>query len=80
MSVGETETGIPVPTRKQPKCGVTSDRVRALRVGESFLVTTYKECDSCRNIARYIGIRMATRKIPGEGWRVWRVEDASEEG
>lgn len=71
------EKGIPLP----PRCHAGKGRpytdlgktMRALEVGDSFLVETEGEADRARYIGTYIGFKVARRKM-GDGWRIWRME------
>lgn len=47
----------------------------AMPVGSSFLLRTKEESKSATSRFRlFAPKRFTVRKLPGEGWRVWRVE------
>jgi hypothetical protein len=65
------DPAIPLPSRVRTPIG---QAMRALEVGESFMVTD--EADYIKARARwsdYLPRKFAMRKVPSEGWRVWRV-------
>ena len=60
------EKHIPVPPR-------TSDVVNQMEAGDSVLFQTENEALRFRDVMRYNKIDYTMRKIPCEGWRVWRM-------
>jgi hypothetical protein len=80
MTTYTIETGIPIPT---PRGGHGSGRkgpltdwtklVAALDVGQSVMTPEYREFKAADQwVARQKPKQYAIRKIPGQGWRVWR--------
>ena len=65
------EKNIPAPVRGQRAFGLTAT-MRAMEVGDSFLVATDAERLSVCSTARYAGIKVASRKVDG-GFRIWRL-------
>ena len=48
--------------------------LEALEPGQSFLMQTAEEYGRARSaVAHIIDGQFVSRKIPGEGWRLWRV-------
>lgn len=64
------ETGIPAPTRRQQDTGVTA-ALRSMKVGDSFV---HSERGSLHQIARQIGLHLATRKQEDGSYRIWRIK------
>lgn len=70
----------PPPTHKRRgPAGQTlsplTELLRDMPVGSSFLVKTEKERHTVTaKLYRHRSRVYAVRKVPGEGWRVWRVE------
>ena len=63
--------GIPVPDARRGKWKML-DR---MKVGDSLITTTEKECDRVRRAMYWRGIKHRSRKEPnGTGWRIWRIE------
>lgn len=60
------ESHIPIPPR-------TSHVVQQMRAGDSVLFLTEIEALRFRDHMRYRDIKYTIRKIPNEGWRVWRL-------
>lgn len=66
------ESGIPIP----PMCRQSRfSHLMGMKVGDCYLCQTEKEANSVRSFMRGKGWSTSTRKIPNQGWRVWRVED-----
>jgi uncharacterized protein (DUF2249 family) len=66
------DPAIPLPSRVRTPIG---QAMRALEVGESFMVTD--EADYTKARARWSNhapAKFAMRKVPHVGWRLWRVE------
>lgn len=61
------ESGIPVP-RKQPKRSPLDAIFAAMRPGDSFV---WKNANTPLMYAKRMGIRITTRKLNGDGYRVW---------
>lgn len=70
------ESHIPAPEpMERGKRAPTAVRaaMESLKPGQSFLMLTVEEYDRARSASCYLGGRFVTRKIPGEGWRLWRI-------
>jgi hypothetical protein len=78
MTTYTIEEGIPVPekiSRAIPPKSAVRLTMEALQPGQSFLIDQAVEYDRARAAATAIPDgSYVTRKIPGQGWRVWRVE------
>lgn len=50
--------------------------MRDLLVGQSFLIADEGRAQHARMISKRVapGRKFTVRKVPGEGWRVWRTE------
>jgi hypothetical protein len=74
------EKGIPIPDRmRRPykKRSVFIDNelnvtLSKLRAGDSFVITEDRRRCNCYLRAVKLKITITTRKINGEGWRIWR--------
>jgi hypothetical protein len=65
------DPAIPLPSRVRTPIG---QAMLALEVGESFMITTRDEYAKVRGRwSNYDDRKFAMRKVPSEGWRVWRV-------
>jgi hypothetical protein len=64
------QAGIPIPPN--PSSAIARAVIQ-MQIGESFLCDSEKEMERARQAAARYGIKICRRKIPGEGWRVWRV-------
>lgn len=65
------DRGIPIPESRRGKWKIL-DR---MKVGDSLITTTEKECDRVRRAMYSKGIKHRSRKEPnGTGWRIWRIE------
>jgi hypothetical protein len=79
----EIEKNVPLPPRRRcvsdpARAGMTK-AIRALGIGESVFIPGYSRtlAASTRSVARFVGIRAATRKAEKDGVigvRVWRLE------
>ena len=75
------ESGIPIPACKQDNqsrpSGPKSELAKvllSLEVGQSFGIDEERDYTRVRAyLHRYKSRRFVTRKLPREGWRVWRV-------
>ena len=66
------ETGIPCPPRGNSPVVAA---MRSMDVGQSFLITEAFEYGRARGSwAMLKPKKFAIRKVPHEGWRVWRLE------
>jgi hypothetical protein len=65
------ESGIPIPRSKLSRY----DQYAAMQPGESVLCESESQANGMRAWMCGRGWSTTTRKIAGEGWRVWRVED-----
>lgn len=66
----EIESDIPIPQACPARTRV-SKLVRAMKVGDSILVSEEGELSSARKTLVRLGGKPVTRKVEG-GWRVWR--------
>ena len=64
------ERGIPVP---QPLRAGLADVAEKLEPGESVLVDDDRTAKSLYRAIVNKGRKAASRKVPGKGWRVWRL-------
>ena len=73
-SAVKIQAGIPIPPRSDclQKWGPF---LLSMSAGESFLVTESRQVNLLLTQAKRRGVRITTRKINGEGWRVWRLND-----
>jgi hypothetical protein len=77
--LSQVEPNIPIPEpirggRGRPPSPVLA-RMRELEIGESFCVDTWEERQVIRSVqSKQHPKKFSVRKIPHEGWRVWRVE------
>ncbi len=73
------ERGIPIPAdagRRGPgrPPGPLRQALERLEVGESILLTERHDYDNCRSHLNLMRPKtFIQRKVPHEGWRVWRV-------
>lgn len=71
MNEIKIECGIPAPTgRESGKQEVLRQAFRKMKSGDSFLWTCPR---SVYRTAQLMGIKVRTRKLNGEGYRVWRI-------
>lgn len=81
MSTYTIEAGIPIPEPKKGKGGAPrgprklwTATLDQLAPGESILTTEHKDTRAAEQFRLHRPERVfAIRKIPGQGWRVWRV-------
>jgi hypothetical protein len=66
------EHGVPIPP---PLPGQWKRLGEQMRVGDSVLLETQKDAYALRAAMHRMGRQVSYRKIAGEGWRIWRVED-----
>ena len=66
----QIEKNVPVPLAGRSKIEIIND----MEIGDSVLCETYEQAMSLRDALRYRGLKYTTRKIDGNGWRVWRLE------
>lgn len=66
------EQGIPIPAR-QPTGGIKA-LLSKMKAGESFVVPTLAERNSIFMGAKRAKIPVTTRKLNGDGFRIWRVK------
>jgi hypothetical protein len=70
------EDGIPAPAmvaRKGPPKSEMRRALEALQPGQSFLVDDSDEYRRLRTAVCLLEAQYVTKKIPAQGWRVWRV-------
>lgn len=68
------ERGTPVPTKGRPKTPIRI-ALDDMEIGDSVLFPTSGEFMKANSMLVLLRPKkFRTRKIPGEGWRVWRVE------
>lgn len=72
MNAYKIERGIPIPPKGGERTGLTAT-LRALDVGDSFLIANEKERLRALHFASRAGVKIATRKVEG-GIRVWRTK------
>ena len=66
------EKGIPIPPRYNGEQRWTN-LMSKMEPGDSFLVSFDEDRKAILMAARRAGFNVLTRKMPGEGYRVWRV-------
>ena len=67
------ESGIEMPPRSQ--ASVFRKVAQSMKVGDSFLVPTCEERDrAMMTSGRQARFKFASRKINGEGYRIWRIK------
>ncbi len=67
------EKGIPIPP-KQFRVGKWTNLIRSMQNADSFIVDTENELKTALSAAKRIGVKAISRKIDGEGFRIWRIE------
>ena len=67
------QTGTPVPERSESLRGIERRTLATMKKGDSFLMSK-RYLTNCYRAATSLGIKVTTRKIDGEGIRVWRIE------
>lgn len=65
------ENNIPIPPR-QAIAGTLAQIIGGMKIGQSFLATQAR-AQYAHQVAQCLGITVVTRKVNGEGVRVWRV-------
>lgn len=72
MTTLTIESGIPCPPRGNSPITAA---MRAMAVGESFLIAEAADYQKARGAwASLKPKKFAIRKVPHQGWRVWRAE------
>jgi hypothetical protein len=73
--MGPVETHVPLMDIRRGRLpGPVRERMEVLRVGDSFRLDTEQEYMLARGTASKLRPRkFSIRKIPHEGWRVWRL-------
>lgn len=64
--------GIPVPPSRP--VSKWEPILRAMKTGDSFVVPKLFECQAILRVAMKSGLIVTTRKLNGDGWRVWRIK------
>lgn len=64
------ETGIPMPIGRGGKLSAIRSALQAMKPGDSFIWEDHK---APYDAAKQLNIKITTRKVNGEGYRVWRV-------
>lgn len=74
--MGPIETGIPLVAERRGRLpGPLRERMETLRPGDSFSLDSEQEFMLARGTVNKLKPKkFSIRKIPHEGWRVWRVE------
>jgi len=68
------DKNIPIPSRlESPRDGMVA-AMRKMKVGES-IECTEKERGNAHSLARYVGIKIITRRMPSGSYRLWRAAD-----
>lgn len=66
------ETGVPIPKGYQyGDQHLLRETMRAMNIGESFI---FQNQSAAINASKSVGIKITTRKISGEGFRIWRLK------
>jgi hypothetical protein len=71
MKKFQINKGVAIPPKQR---GVVADLIRTMHVGDSFLVDRERSRMQAFEAARRIGVTITTRKIDGQGFRVWRTK------
>lgn len=68
----KVDKGIPIPPRQRSKW---ADLLKKMAVGDSFMVQSCgeRDCALRANCCKH-GIKVVSRKINGEGYRIWRTK------
>jgi len=66
------EKNIPIPPKNLN--GVWRDMIMAMKIGDSFMVSTQGNRDAALTHVKKYNRRVTTRKLPGIGYRIWRVK------
>lgn len=69
----EIQSDVPMPPRQTGKWYSILNRMKP---GQSFLVSTHGTRMAVINAADNYGFRVVSRKVNGEGFRIWRLADA----
>jgi hypothetical protein len=72
MSKVKIESGVPIPPRESG--GKWRMLIWGMNVGDSFLVPTNGERCAVISAAIQLSISVTTRKVNGEGYRIWRLK------
>jgi hypothetical protein len=73
LTLPKIESGIPIP-KKRLRTPFWSNTVAALKPGNSFKVDTDQARIAVMHAASRQGIEVTTRKLNGEGYRIWRIK------
>lgn len=65
------ENNVPIPPR-QAIAGTLAQIMEGMKIGQSFL-TTQAKAQYAHQVAQCLGVAIVTRKVHGQGVRVWRV-------
>src|SRR5689334_11973831 len=68
------DKGIAMPTRLASLRSAISKAVASMSIGDSIGSLSEKQRDTAFSSARRIGFSIASRKINGEGYRIWRTK------
>lgn len=71
------EKGIPVLERTASN-RTWRNLLEKMSIGDSFVVLREPERRSVIRSAHYAGMKVVTRKVNGEGWRIWKMNPALE--
>lgn len=72
----QIESGVPLPPRNGYlgyRCQLRK-AIEACNVGDSFLMDNYNKVRCAYTLAKYAGMKVATRKQEQGGWRIWRTK------
>ncbi len=67
------ERNVPVPPSYRGAAATMREALKEMEIGDSFVLTSAIHYHAVYRVARDLGIAITARKIPGEGWRVWKV-------
>lgn len=70
-SIGPIEKGIAIPLKQSG--AFWAKRVLELLPKDSFLVQTAHDRSGVLRAAKVLGVKVTSRKINGEGYRIWRI-------
>ena len=67
------ESNVPIPSKGRAKGSGQWEFIKTLAVGQSFLAP-YKKGAAITAFAKYLGVKVITRRASPTECRVWRVE------
>ena len=74
MKYFEIEKGIPVPKYDPEAAGEHYNIIFDMKIGDSFVVKTAAQKSKCQQKAYRKGLRLMSRTLKEDGFRLWRVK------